>query len=290
MSSNFNIKLLFTLFLNLVALETAEKIRNQPKEEVERNIKEATKLLEKEESLIEVEAEKVVFVGDTHGDLISTLSAFNKYENAGYKIIFLGDYVDRGEYQIENINFLISKKLEKKDELILLRGNHETEEMNKAYGFFREVAKKYGASFYELYIRLFSSLPYAVVVNNKLLALHGGLARNLDSLDNIRELKKGEANPRGMAMEILWNDPIDFIEGFESSDRGPGIYYFGKDVLDKFLEKNKLSALIRSHEPRASGVSIEMDGKLYVVFSCRYYGIKPGALVLNGEKLAPARL
>jgi len=271
-------------------LETAEKIRNLPKEEVAKNIEEATGLLEKEQSLIEVETEKAVFVGDTHGDLSSTLTAFDKYENIGYKLIFLGDYVDRGEYQIENINFLISKKLEKKSELILLRGNHETEEMNKAYGFFREVARKYGPNFYELYIKLFSNLPYAVVVNKRFLALHGGLARNLNSLEDIRELKKGEMNPRGVAMEILWNDPIDFIEGFETSDRGPGIYYFGKDVLDKFLEKNKLSILIRSHEPRANGVSIEMDGKLYIVFSCRYYGIKPGALVLNGDKITPSRL
>ncbi|MBO3801640.1 MAG: metallophosphoesterase [Thermoproteota archaeon] len=271
-------------------METAEKIKNQSKEEVERNIKEVTAILEKEQNLIEVEAEKVVFVGDTHGDLSSTLSAFSKYENAGYKMIFLGDYVDRGEYQIENINFLISKKLEKRSEVILLRGNHETEEMNKAYGFLREVIKRYGLGFYELYMKLFSSLPYAVVVNKKFIALHGGLARNLNSLDNIRELEKGETNPRGMAMEILWNDPIDFIEGFESSDRGPGIYYFGKDVLDKFLEENKLKALIRSHEPRANGVSIEMGGKLYVVFSCRYYGIKPGALVLNDDKLSSIRL
>lgn len=273
-------------------METAEKIKNLPKEEVEEIIEGGIKLLEKEQSLIEIEAEKVVFIGDTHGDLNSTLSAFNKYEGAGYKLVFLGDYVDRGEYQIENINFLISKKLEKRNELILLRGNHETEEMNKAYGFFREVARKYGSSFYELYLKLFSNLPYAAVVKKKFLALHGGLARNLNSLDDIRKLEKGEINPRGIAMEILWNDPVDldFFEGFEPSDRGQGIYYFGKDVLYKFLEENKLSALIRSHEPRANGVSVEMGGKLYVVFSCRYYGIKPGALVMNDDKLASAHL
>lgn len=272
----------------MVALEALEKIKNMSVEEVKESILEASKLLEKEQSLIEIDAKKVVLVGDTHGDVSSTLSAFDKYE--GFKLIFLGDYVDRGDYQIENINFLVRKKVEKKDELLLLRGNHETEEMNKAYGFFREVVKKYGSEVYKLYLTLFSNLPYGVVINKKFLVLHGGLARNLNSLEDVRELKKGEINPRGLAMEILWNDPIDFVDGFEPSDRGPGIFYFGKDVLVKFLEANKLDALIRGHEPRAKGVSVEMDKKLYVVFSCRYYGIRPGALVLNQDKLIPAYL
>jgi len=260
------------------------------KEDAKKNIEEIKEIVLKEKSLLRISAEKAVFVGDTHGDIKSSISAIEKYFDNGYTIIFLGDYVDRGEYQVENINFLISKKLEKRNAIYLLRGNHETEEMNKVYGFYREVAKKYGPEFYENYIDLFSNLPYGVLLNEKILALHGGIARDLRKLEQIENIEKGEANPRGLPMEILWNDPIEFIDGFEPSDRGPGIFYFGKDVLMKFLEENNLEFLVRSHEPRANGVSLEMDGKLYVVFSCRYYGIKPGALEITKEKIKPVRL
>jgi protein phosphatase len=52
-------------------------------------------VLEDESSLVRVEAERAVFVGDTHGDLESTMRVFNSFDPRQYTLIFLGDYVDR---------------------------------------------------------------------------------------------------------------------------------------------------------------------------------------------------
>ncbi len=53
--------------------------------------------------LIEIKkAKKVIFVGDTHGDLEASQKVIKDYLKPGNKIVFLGDYVDRGPYLREN--------------------------------------------------------------------------------------------------------------------------------------------------------------------------------------------
>ncbi len=50
---------------------------------------------------------RVVFVGDTHGDLDATREVVRRYLKEPYRIVFLGDYVDRGNQSEENIHFLL---------------------------------------------------------------------------------------------------------------------------------------------------------------------------------------
>ena len=57
------------------------------------------------------------------------------------KYVFLGDYVDRGKQSLETIMLLFCLKVKNPTKVILLRGNHESEAVNKFYGFFDECIK-----------------------------------------------------------------------------------------------------------------------------------------------------
>ena len=55
------------------------------------------------------------------------------------------------------------------------RGNHESENMNKMYGFEGEVKAKYSANMVDLFTEVYNWLPLSHCINNRVLVMHGGL-------------------------------------------------------------------------------------------------------------------
>ena len=55
------------------------------------------------------------------------------------KMLFLGDYVDRGIYSIEVLIFLLTLKLNNPSDIVLLRGNHESRAMTEHFTFRNDV-------------------------------------------------------------------------------------------------------------------------------------------------------
>lgn len=69
--------------------------------------------------------------------------------------------------------------------------------------------------------------------------------------------------------ELLWSDPQPQC-GRSQSKRGVGTQ-FGPDVTKRFLQKNKLDYVIRSHEVKNEGYEVAHDGKCITVFSAPNY-------------------
>lgn len=69
--------------------------------------------------------------------------------------------------------------------------------------------------------------------------------------------------------EMLWTDPQD-AEGRGPSKRGVGLG-FGPDVTRRWTDLNEVTAVIRAHEVRQGGFSVEHDGRLITVFSAPNY-------------------
>lgn len=249
--------------------------------DIEEIIQMASKLFETESSLLEIEGSKFLFVGDTHGDFNSTKKIVKLFLDGKYNyIVFLGDYVDRGISQIENINYVLCLKLFYPESVILLRGNHETPLANLYYGFYYEILRKLDKKFYDLYSELFAKMPYAVLANNHILALHGGIAENLKTIQQIENIEKNLIDVRDpMVLQILWNDPSDDVLGFQPSMRGPGIRVFGKDVFEEFAKKNDIELMIRAHEVFPEGYRYFFEGKLLSIFSARNYVIPVNAKI-----------
>ena len=253
--------------------------------ELKKLVDRAFEIFSKEPQLIRREEGEFLVVGDTHGDLETTLNAIKIAEEESLDLLFLGDYVDRGPRQIENIATLLELKLSWGDRLIMLRGNHESAEMNRWYGFFNVVAASYGPDFYQEFARVFSQLPYAALLPGRVFCAHGGIPRNLESIDEIESFPKGEIDPaHPKALQLVWNDPCEDIEEFAPSWRGGGAMLFGRLAFERFMSRNKLSLMIRSHEPQDKGYGYLFDDRLLTIFSCRYYGIRPaGAILRAGE-------
>lgn len=82
------------------------------------------------------------FKGDLHGNYMDLMY----FEQALWqlsptlspsKLLFLGDYVDRGRYSVEVIAYLFAYKVQVPQKIILLRGNHEIRDIQKSFTFYQ---------------------------------------------------------------------------------------------------------------------------------------------------------
>ena len=91
--------------------------------------------------------EPVIIVGDIHGQFYDMIHMFEKVVDQRNlpksNMLFLGDYVDRGNYSIEVCMFLYCLKINYPNEIIMLRGNHESRAMTEHFTFREEVLRKY---------------------------------------------------------------------------------------------------------------------------------------------------
>ncbi|GMM36865.1 protein serine/threonine phosphatase [Saccharomycopsis crataegensis] len=213
--------------------------------------------------------------GDTHGQFYDLLNIFETYGwvNDRHAYLFNGDFVDRGSWSTEVAFLLYALKLRYPHRLFLNRGNHETNDMNKVYGFEGECKAKYSETLYLMFSESFGSLPLATLIGNDYLVMHGGLFSDdnitLDDIRKINRFKATQPPKEGIEMELLWTDPQP-MPGRTPNRRGIGIQ-FGPDVTEKFCVSNDLSGIIRSHEVRMEGYEKEHNDKLITVFSAPNY-------------------
>ena len=201
------------------------------------------KVLEREPRLIHLPSQgKVVFVGDTHGDLNASERVIAQYFKKPYRIVFLGDYVDRGNRSEENIHYLLRLKSEHPDEIFLLAGNHEGYTVKEFYpaNFWNSLSAKNR----ENYGLLFSKLPFAATSRNGILALHGGLP-DLNSVEEIDQIEWGDFNWD----RIVWGDFVE-SEADVLGDWG-GRPQLGRQYFGRLMDRYQKQVLIRSHQPHA---------------------------------------
>ena len=90
---------------------------------------------------------KLTVCGDTHGQFYDLMNIFalNGLPSETNPYLFNGDFVDRGSFSVETMFTMFAFKLLLPDHYMILRGNHETINLNKVYGFEGEVKHKYAA-------------------------------------------------------------------------------------------------------------------------------------------------
>lgn len=219
---------------------------------------------------------KVTVCGDTHGQFYDLLNIFklNGFPSESNVYLFNGDFVDRGSWSTEIAILFFAYKCLYPNSFFLNRGNHESDAMNKMYGFEGECKAKYKTDLvYSLFTEAFAYLPLATVIEQKHLVLHGGLFSKdgvtLEDIKNIDRFAQKQPGNTGIMMELLWSDPQPEL-GRSAPKRGVGVQ-FGPDVTKRFCDDNGLKTVIRSHEVRQQGYEMEHDGYLCTVFSAPNY-------------------
>lgn len=240
---------------------------------------------ESSDEILLPKAKKFTVVGDTHGQFYDVLNLFQKfgYVSEEHAYLFNGDFVDRGSWSCEVALYLYVLKILYPTSVFINRGNHETNDMNKTYGFTDECEHKYSKKIFEAFAESFGALPLATLINRSYLCMHGGLFS--DSKVKIEDIKKinrfptsGSTQPArdGIGMELLWTDPQP-TNGCSPSKRGIGMQ-FGPDITERFCLTNKIRKVLRSHEVRMGGVEEEHNGRLITVFSAPNYCDSTGNL------------
>jgi len=208
--------------------------------------------------LIEIKkAKKVIFVGDTHGDLEASQKVIKDYLKPKNKIVFLGDYVDRGPFSKENLDFLLKIKKENPEQIFLLQGNHE------GYKFFKfspaEFWESLNSEDFQKYSQIVEKFPLAVVVKD-IIALHGVLP-DLKNLEDFEKIENGDEN----WFRICWGDFYDMAGENLGIDIFTGRPRFGRDYFFKLMKRFKKKVLIRSHQPDSP--SFMFDDKCLTIFT-----------------------
>ena len=140
----------------------------------------------------------VAFHGDLHGNVQAVNNFLASLADRGYmakdnpfriqdknfRLVFLGDYTDRGKWGIETIYTVLRLKIENPDQVFMVRGNHEDVDINAHYGFAKELSQKYGSDAKNIMNKMnyvYNALPVALFAgvgqeSNKeyILCCHGG--------------------------------------------------------------------------------------------------------------------
>ncbi|XP_034048598.1 serine/threonine-protein phosphatase with EF-hands 2-like isoform X2 [Thalassophryne amazonica] len=138
--------------------------------------------------------QEITICGDLHGQLEDLLLIFykNGLPSCEKPYVFNGDFVDRGRNSLEILLILFAFLLVYPSGVHLNRGNHEDYIVNLRYGFTKEVLGKYrahGKKILKLLQKIFSWLPLATVIDQKVLIVHGGISDTTD-LDTITKVDR----------------------------------------------------------------------------------------------------
>lgn len=245
------------------------------------------------------------FVGDIHSDYFIIerfLQNINFYERVINKeklrIIFLGDYVDRGKNHLRTLEKILLLKYLFPGNIYHLQGNHDggkyvdgevklcvkKPEEDKEEDYFllylQKLSRENKTFDKELigeYLTLFYSLAAMAIVyknNTGYLCIHGGIPRPrrqeekkynyITSLKDFSSMDILDNMGDTIIHNMLWSDPIRAEEELDEVHRR---FNFTEEEFESFISLLGIDYLIRGHEAHESGCELYFNNRLYSVFS-----------------------
>lgn len=221
----------------------------------------------------------ITVLGDLHGcysnlkaaimqsGFFDKVNAFKKdpQNNPDPKLVFLGDYIDRGLFSLNGVLRSVMQIANTAPEHVyLLRGNHEyyIEYEGQVFGGVRpaeaiNTLKPYvSTDIFRRYIKFFEDMPNMLMLG-KTLFVHGGIPRDLLLKERYKDLSS--LNDPDIRFQMMWSDPssADVIPAQlqEQSARFP----FGRLQAAAFLQRIGCHTMVRGHEKVNAGFARTYD-------------------------------
>lgn len=278
-----------------------------------------TEIMKNEPTLLLLPA-PIVVVGDLHGSLLDFLRIIIYFEyNSNNTFLFLGDFVDRGQFSLEILTILYSLKILYPKRFYFIRGNHEFENICSNYGFKEEIKMKSydnifnkgncqdsniinnsdNDSVFQIFINTFLYMPLAAVIDDEIFCVHGGISPYLTNLGKLSKIERPISNYTTLPLieDIMWADVSKTIkhDSYITNTRGTGTV-FSETQLDHFFRLTGLKSVVRGHQYIDCGVEFLFNKKLVTLFTASSYNVqkgkpknKCGALVIGSLPSRPVR-
>ncbi len=243
-------------------------------------------------------------VGDLHSDTISLERILEKTDffkgvedNKELRLIFLGDYIDRGQAQLKIIHYILALKYLFPDKIYLLRGNHDGGSC--ADGQVKMWVKQPEGSpdqdWFLLYIHSLSlintSYPETAIKKNleffdslaslgficrrrKIILSHGGIPRPkreeaalysyIKSLYDLTNEAITDKLGKSIVNNMMWSDPAADTDDLHE-DRAR--FRFKNQDFECFRSLLGIDLLVRGHQVQEGGYKEFFDGGIVNIFS-----------------------
>lgn len=223
-------------------------------------------------------------MGDIHGSMHSLIRNLLRLQSLGFLnenltitkknfyMIFLGDYVDRGNWSVEVITMLCKLKLLNWEQVFLLAGNHENKEIANRYGLEQELAAKYSPFQSEqllntIHQKFFMLLPVALFItcnNASVQCCHGGIAIQYQPKEFLQQPHKLFQNvgTADNCLGLYWSDFCSGTSGRLCANHSRGFADPTEAIIADqtytrtYLKDNNLNALIRAHQDNSFGLKV----------------------------------
>jgi len=232
---------------------------------------------------------KVFMVGDLHSSIrsfIHILKHLHKTHrmftdidvgfklNPNFYLFFLGDIVDRGPYSLELLTLICQLKLENRNQVYIINGNHEDRNTYSRYGLLEETLEQFDLENRKKTLRYLNFLHYfpsAIYLQKgeKLYQLnHGAVTPYQDEKNKIKRLIKSNTHEYAFMRYhqifkngrqvfktkdtdcLKWGDfnaKIDDIIGMDTSRPN-----FGYQYVKDYIQELGLTAILSGHQDKSS--------------------------------------
>lgn len=299
--------LLNTLFDQLTTSKLNEKLFDE-----HLNLKKVFPVLEKGKVakdilILENDLETYV-IGDIHADeesvenILKVTQFVERYHaHTPVRLIFLGDYVDRGKKHLETVYKIFSLKAQYPDYVYLLKGNHDggllqedgslltpyrIPEEDNPLDYFPHFLKDYlqthengDLTLLKLYLKWFDSLPITAFIGtpdgSKIIeCVHGGIPKpdvqadhlfhRLKRLSDLTHRTQKDALGHTTPDLLIWSDPH---QGEQDMRLNLKRFKFTEAQYDAYAETIGIDGLLRGHQVVKDGLQPHFGGKVHTIFS-----------------------